>query len=232
MEKIDYAFMQTVEEVFDLQPKILELGSRIIGKQGELSIRQIFGSKNHKDKYVGADYIEGDGVDFVTNVQDIDIPDQSFNTIIAMNLFEHVEKFWLVFDEMKRLVSEDGVIVCSTPFSYEIHGCPYDYYRFTPYFYENQFRSFKYRIHVSIGAKRRPKIVYAIASNNKRIVDNFEAFKEILKKRHQKLIPPAKVVVFKLRSMLCGNHFKEAISQFGDLNITLLIGDDIPAEWK
>lgn len=232
MEKIDYLFMSCVEEAYDLSPKILELGARVIGTQGDLHIRKIFAAKNNKNDYVGVDYIEGPGVDLVANVQDIPLPDGSFNTIVAMNLFEHVEKFWLVFDEMKRLSSDDGVIICATPFSYDIHGCPYDYYRFTPYFYENQFRQFKYRIHVSVGDRNRPKIVYAIASNNDLLRQKFDVFKELLLQKHRQLVPIRKALTYKLRSLLCGNHFKGAIGHFGDLNIDLFVGDDVPSNWR
>ena len=42
MERIDYSFMQAVDEAFDIKPKIIELGARVIGYQKALSARNIF----------------------------------------------------------------------------------------------------------------------------------------------------------------------------------------------
>jgi SAM-dependent methyltransferase len=231
MEKVDYQLMKTVIEVFGLESKVMELGARVIGVQGELGIRELFGEKNNKEDYLGLDYMDGPGVDMVTNVQSIPLPDNSVKSIVAMNLFEHVEKFWLVFDEMKRIIDEDGTIVCATPFSYNIHACPYDYFRFTPYFYESQFKTFKYRLHVSIGSSLRPKMVYVIASNRPIIEERLELFKELMTRRYRQLIPSYKRWVFYLRSLLCGNHFKDAIRNFGEININLVTDENFPEGW-
>ncbi len=231
MEKVDYAFIQTVEEVFSLETNIMELGARVIGTQGDRGIRKIFGEKNNKGNYIGLDYMEGPGVDMVTNVQSIPLPDKSVKSIIALNLFEHVEKFWLVFDEMKRLIDEQGTIVCATPFSYDIHACPYDYFRFTPYFYESQFKAFKYRLHMTIGSEKRPKMVYAIASNNQKLEERFPQFQRLMTERYRKLIPGHKQWLFRLRSCFCGNHFKDAIRNFGGIKIELVSDDNLPEGW-
>ena len=63
MEKIDYAFMQAVDEAFDLKTRVIELGSRIITNQKDLSARNIFNKNYTADQYTGLDYIEGEGVD-------------------------------------------------------------------------------------------------------------------------------------------------------------------------
>lgn len=222
MEKVDYAFLDSLERNIGLDTDILELGSRIIGVQGNLSVRKIFGEKAVPGLYTGVDYIEGPGVDMVANVQDIPLPSGSANSIVAFNLFEHVEKFWLVFDEMKRIVSATGVIVCATPFNYDIHGCPYDYYRFTPSFYEAQFNNFKYLIIATIGSDVRPKMVYAVASNNNKIATGFDSFKADFTKGFRQLVPAYKLPIFRLRSIICGSFFRDSIKHFGDINVRLI----------
>jgi len=171
MEKIDYLFMEAASESFNLKPKFLELGSRVIGNQKELSARNVFdiGLNGNKDyigvDYIGVDYIDGEGVDKVCDVRRLPFEDQSFNTIIAMNLLEHVQQPWLALEEIKRVLSKEGVVILATPFCYEIHGCPYDYYRFTPSFYLDMFKEFKTKITVTVGYRMRPKMVYFIGGN-------------------------------------------------------------------
>lgn len=103
MENIDYFFVESAHDGFNLQTKILEIGSRVQENQAHLGIRQIFASKNDKREYVGVDYINGEGVDLISNVQNLPFPDNYFKTIVAMNLFEHVEQFWHAFDETIKI---------------------------------------------------------------------------------------------------------------------------------
>lgn len=211
MEKVDYWFMQSAEEAFSFKPKILELGARIIENQDGLAIRNIFAGKNTQPNYTGVDYIDGPGVDCVANVEVLPMQDGDYSTVIAMNLFEHVERFWLVFPEIKRVLAENGVVVCATPFNYEIHGCPYDYYRFTPDFYRNQFKEFRYAVEVLWGDEVKPKMVYFMASNSETLPRNYETFKQLFQERMKRASPAGRGMIDRLRARICGNHVRGAI---------------------
>jgi len=48
------------------------------------------------------------------------------------------------FSEIKKIVKKNGNLIGSTPFIYQVHGAPNDYFRFTKdFFYENLKRDFK-----------------------------------------------------------------------------------------
>lgn len=221
MENFDYFILQTAEEEFNLKPKILEIGSRIQENQSHLAIRQIFGNKNNKDEYIGIDFIEGPGVDMVENVQNLPLADNYFNTIIALNLLEHVEQFWLAVDEIKRLIAQTGIIILSTPFIFEIHGCPHDYYRFTPDYYRGVFKEFNYVIVGWIGDEKMPKNVFCLASDNPLIKNKYESFYKNLERKYLDDIRLTEYIKFKLRSFVCGNRFKNVFRHFHSLTCDL-----------
>jgi SAM-dependent methyltransferase len=221
MEKIDYIFMQSVSSAFKIKPRIVELGSRIIKNQGEMSARSIFGNNYTPNEYVGVDYIEGEGVDLVEDVTNLPFNDNSINTVIALNLFEHVEKVWLAMEEVKRVLSNEGTVIFGTPFSYEIHACPEDYYRYTPFFYNKMFEDLPVRITATIGYKMRPKIVYFIGSYNKDVLENYQAFFDIFNAGHLSSLQPLSKFKSNIRQYFAPNHFKKDIRHQNDLNIEL-----------
>ena len=49
-----------------------------------------------------------------------------------------------VFSEIDYILKKNGILVGSTPFIYQVHGAPNDYFRFTKdFFYENLKKKFK-----------------------------------------------------------------------------------------
>ena len=56
--------------------------------------------------------------------------------MIAFNTFEHVQRFWVGFEEVYRVLRPDGVFVLSCPFYFHQHDYPSDYWRFTPQAFE------------------------------------------------------------------------------------------------
>jgi hypothetical protein len=95
------------------------------------SYRSIFA--NPKIHYVGADLAAAEGVDIVLD-DPYRIPrlDGSFDVVISGQMLEHCEFFWLAFQEMVRLVKEDGFIFLIAPSSGPIHRYPVDCYRYYP----------------------------------------------------------------------------------------------------
>lgn len=61
--------------------------------------------------------------------------DGSFDTIICSDVLEHIYNPQSVLGEMVRICSKGGHIMVNTPFTYWIHEEPFDYNRYTPYFY-------------------------------------------------------------------------------------------------
>jgi SAM-dependent methyltransferase len=55
----------------------------------------------------------------------------AFDLIVSTWVVEHLLNPKKFFEEAHRVLSDDGILVCSVPFIYRIHGSPSDYWRFT-----------------------------------------------------------------------------------------------------
>lgn len=111
---------------------VLEIGSKDYGNTQ--NFRPIF-----KDsEYIGIDMEAGSGVDKVINLSDdfelIDkaLSGKRFKTIICFSVLEHCLDVYKVTRNIERLLDADGHLLISVPFSWEFHGFPWDYWRFTP----------------------------------------------------------------------------------------------------
>ena len=83
--------------------------------------------------YIAVDIASGEGIDQVL-VDPYKLPyeNASVDVVISGQAFEHVEFFWLLFEEMARVLSADGWIFLIVPSSGPIHRFPVDCYRFYP----------------------------------------------------------------------------------------------------
>ena len=78
-----------------------------------------------------------DYIDIETDISGVlPFEDETFDTIICSDVLEHIWNPEFVLGEMKRICKKGGHIIINTPFSYWMHETPYDYHRYTPYFYE------------------------------------------------------------------------------------------------
>lgn len=59
------------------------------------------------------------------------IKHKRYNNVLIFNVLEHLDKYDLAFSEINRILINNGKLVGSTPFIYQIHGAPKDYFRFT-----------------------------------------------------------------------------------------------------
>ena len=61
-----------------------------------------------------------------------EIPSGSFDAIVSVDVFEHVNRPWLPAAEISRLLRPGGLSYTSTLFPWRYHPVPIDYWRFTP----------------------------------------------------------------------------------------------------
>lgn len=102
---------------------------------------EIGGRRNPRDKdfpnfdYSALDLENAPGADVKVEVGDITncphIPDESFDFIFSLDVFEHIDKPWLAGQEIQRLLRPGGVTMHSTLFSWRYHPCPIDYWRYS-----------------------------------------------------------------------------------------------------
>ncbi len=59
------------------------------------------------------------------------LEDEKYDSIISLNVFEHIYNFHNAFRESNRVLKIGGKFIISTPFMFNIHGSPDDYFRYT-----------------------------------------------------------------------------------------------------
>lgn len=124
----------------------LELGGKFfntyIGKTEGLTIvdlgaQDVNGSLRSKvpqnNKYIGVDFVEGKGVDIIINdPYSLPFSDNSIDICVCSSCFEHVEFFWLLYNEVLRILKPEGIFYLNAPSNGEFHRYPVDCWRFYP----------------------------------------------------------------------------------------------------
>lgn len=83
--------------------------------------------------YIGVDFVEAKGVDVViTDPYSLPFEDNSVDVCVCSSCFEHSEHFWLLFEEIMRILKDDGVFYLNVPSNGQFHRYPVDCWRFYP----------------------------------------------------------------------------------------------------
>ena len=132
MHKTSYQHMARAVETY-LAPKtgspltILDVGSYDVNA----SYRPLFNKSGWM--YQGVDIAAGPNVDVVLNsVYDFPFEKNSIDVIVSGQTFEHVEFFWLTWQEMVRILKPGGHIILIAPSRGQEHRYPVDCWRFYP----------------------------------------------------------------------------------------------------
>lgn len=160
-------------------------------------------------QFIGIDMRAGPGVDSVEDVENLPRDDDSIGTVIALNVFEHVERFWQGFAEVERVLRPDGLLLVSCPFYFHIHRYPRDYWRFTPDALESLLRPFPTKIIGWHGPLDRPLSVWALAAGvaHPRITDQqHQAFREGIRRYSRQRVSLPRRLRYRLGRVLCGSH--------------------------
>jgi len=80
--------------------------------------------------------------DILGSIEDIHLPDGSYNAIFAVEVLEHVENVHAALANCRRILATGGMLFVSVPFMLPIHDAPYDYYRFTEHGLRRLFSEF------------------------------------------------------------------------------------------
>jgi SAM-dependent methyltransferase len=204
MNEFLHGVARAVAEAFDLPGPILEVGSyQVAGQETLADLRGLFPGK----PYTGIDLRPGPGVDKLADVEALPFADGSFGTVLAMNAFEHVRRFWRGFAEVRRVLRPDGALFLSCPFYFHIHDHPSDYWRFTPEAFDVLLEDYPNKIIGWHGPPRRPASVWALAfrENHPTIPRaRFERYRALLGRYARQPLPWRRHLRYRLGRWLCG----------------------------
>ncbi|MCK7580742.1 MAG: methyltransferase domain-containing protein [Chromatiales bacterium] len=106
---------------------ILDIGAYDVNA----SYRPLFGKSGWT--YQGVDIAAGPNVDVVLDsVYEFPFESNSVDVIVSGQTFEHVEFFWLTWQEMARVLKPGGHIILIAPSRGQEHRFPVDCWRFYP----------------------------------------------------------------------------------------------------
>lgn len=72
------------------------------------------------------------GYDINFDIQErFPLEDASYDHVIAINVLEHIYKHQNVLNESHRVIKKWGKLIMVTPFMFNVHGSPDDYFRYT-----------------------------------------------------------------------------------------------------
>lgn len=80
--------------------------------------------------------------DVVDDITQSSFPDAYFDTVVVVEVLEHVADPRRAAAEIHRLLKPGGSLVLSTPFIFPLHDRPYDFFRYTRYGLSNLFGKF------------------------------------------------------------------------------------------
>lgn len=197
---------RSMVESFELPDPVLEIGSyQVEGQEDLIDLRGLFAGR----PYTGVDFREGPGVDLVANVESLPLPDASVGTVVAFSVFEHVQRFWKGFEEVRRVLRPDGVFLVCCPFYFHVHAYPSDYWRFTPEAFDSLLQDYPTRLLGWHGPERRPLNVWAAAFREEAKAPTPEQCETYRAKMNQHAKEPLDLVrrvKFGLGRVLCGRR--------------------------
>ena len=112
--------------------KILEIGS------GNLSYKKYVKSKSYKTLDINSTL----NVDFCEDIHKTIISSNSFDTILMIEVLEHLYNPFKAIEQVHRILKKEGYVIATTPFIHPYHGEPHDYYRYTKHGLKKIFEEF------------------------------------------------------------------------------------------
>jgi SAM-dependent methyltransferase len=118
-----------------LKKQIQEFGHYVVGRTldvgagGFSRYEKFFNSSEYVKMDIGAD----DNLDVVGSADNIPLDDNSFDSVVSTQVFEHLRDPFKAATEIARVLKTGGVCLLTVPQWNELHEEPHDYYRYTKF---------------------------------------------------------------------------------------------------
>ena len=128
------------ELLFQFEPNfvgdLLDVGGENTNQRGLFRFNS---SSNERYRRVALNIDPGSQPDLVGDASKIPFSDATFETIVCLEVLEHVESPNVVAAEISRVLTPGGTLYLSIPWMVGVHGDPYDFQRLTPQAISNLF---------------------------------------------------------------------------------------------
>lgn len=128
MDSLRFSIFSKTKNLCDkyLGGSVLEIGA------GGNYLKEDF--KTIYDEWISLDYdLRSDSIDLRGDGQQLPFKNELFDTIISIDVLEHVPNPEKFVSEMFRVIKPGGKVILSTPFFFYLHEEPYDFFRFSKY---------------------------------------------------------------------------------------------------
>lgn len=125
--KANWKFLNTLVQKMPTEARILDVGA------GHGDFADIFAGR----RYYSLDIVPYPEVDLVADLGEANpFKDGTFDTVVLMNVLEHVYESRALLQSITRILSLGGFVIFTVPFLLKVHQAPFDFARYTPYFIE------------------------------------------------------------------------------------------------
>lgn len=124
-----YQRYQVSNEIGESPISVLDIG----GADVNGSYREIFSAPRFTYQSADTDHTSNSDIHLPDNYH-IPIESESYDIVLSGQTLEHCEFFWLLFEEMMRVLKPSGLLFLIVPSAGPIHRFPVDCYRFYPDF--------------------------------------------------------------------------------------------------
>jgi glycosyltransferase involved in cell wall biosynthesis len=128
-------FVQKIAGAIPAGARVLDVGA------GEAPYRELFAHTDYKTSdWAHSVHPGARAVDFVGPAHDLPIDDESFDHILLTEVLEHAPNPTEVLTELHRILQPRGQLHMTTPFVWELHELPFDFFRYTAWGLERVLR--------------------------------------------------------------------------------------------
>ena len=130
---VDEFFERNIYFLNDYKP-ILDVGGKKVNKRGDFNIDNYM--KNVK--YLNIDPTTNP--DYCCDAAMIPVVENYFSGIICSEVLEHVDDPIVILKECYRVLEPGGTMLIAVPFMFHVHSDPYDFARYTDYYWEKNLK--------------------------------------------------------------------------------------------
>ena len=106
----------------------------------------------HVKRYIALDYpatgqdLYGAQPCLFGSASQLPLQDDSFDTVILLEVLEHLERPQQALKEIQRVLRPGGTLILSLPFLYPVHDAPFDFQRYTRFGLERELKATGFQI--------------------------------------------------------------------------------------